>query len=187
MVIDNLDDLDLNIMRYIPVRRRTILFTTRDARIIGDPRYLRSEAGVEIGEMSSQEAFETFSRLLRANASGAAADRKTSKLLIDRFEKLPLAIAQAAAYIRETRISLGKYLKLFQECEQNQLELLSQALPNALAIESESPTTPRAVMMTWKITMDKIQQESPLSLKLLKLMSFLDTRRIDKIRLVSRK
>jgi hypothetical protein len=43
------------------------------------------------------------------------------------FEKLPLAIAQAAAYIRETRISLGKYLELFRECEQNQLELLSQS------------------------------------------------------------
>jgi hypothetical protein len=86
--------------------------------------------------MSDQEAFETFSRLL------GAADRKTLKLLLDRFERLPLAIAQAAAYIRETGISLGKYLELFQECERNQWELLNQALPNA--VESESPT--RAVM-----------------------------------------
>jgi hypothetical protein len=103
MVIDNLDDLDsLIIMRYIPVRRGTILFTTRDARIIGHPRYLPSRVGVEIGELSDQEAFETFSQLL-----GAAADRKTSKLLFDHSEKLPLAIAQAAAYIREIGISLG--------------------------------------------------------------------------------
>jgi hypothetical protein len=166
MVIDNLDDLDLTAMKYIPVRRGTILFTTRDARIIGHPRYLSSEAGVGIGEMSDQEAFKTFSRLL-----GADADQKMAKLLLDRFERLPLAIAQAAAYIRETRISLGKYLRLFQECEQNQQELLSQALPNA--IESESPTT-RAVMVTWKITIDRIQRESPLSIKLLQLMSFLD-------------
>jgi hypothetical protein len=164
MVIDNLDDLDLIIMRYIQVRRGTILFTTRDARIIGHPRYLPSEAGIGIGEMSDQEAFETFSRLL--GADGVAANRKISKLLLDRFEKLLLAIAQAAAYIRETRISLGKYLELFQECEQNQRELLSQALPNVLAIESESPTT-RAVMMTWKITIDKVQREGPLSFKLL--------------------
>jgi tetratricopeptide (TPR) repeat protein len=174
MVIDNLDDLDLIIARYIPVRRGTILFTTRDSRIIGHPRYLPSESGVGIREMSDEEAFETFSRLL--GGDGAATDRETSKLLLDSFEKLPLAIAQAAAYIRETRISLGKYLELFQECEQNQLELLSQALPDALAvvpIGSESPTA-RTVMMTWKITIDKIQRDSPLSFKLLQLMSFLD-------------
>jgi hypothetical protein len=171
MVIDNLDNLDsLMIMRYIPVRRGTILFTTRDARIIGHPRYLPSRAGVEIGEMGDQEAFETFSQLL-----GAATDRKISKPLFDRFEKLPLAIAQAAAYIRETGISLGKYLELFQECGRNQRELLNQALPNA--IESE-PATPRAVMTTWKITIDKIQRESPLSFKLLQLMSFLDPAKI---------
>jgi hypothetical protein len=170
MVIDNLDDLDsLIIMRCIPVRRGTILFTTRDARIIGHPRYLPSQAGVEIGEMSDQEAFETFSRLL-----GAATDWKTTKLLFDRFEKLPLAIAQAAAYIRETGISLGKYLELSEECERNQQELLNQALPNA--IESESAT--RAVMTTWKITINKIQRESPLSFKLLQLMSFLDPEKI---------
>jgi hypothetical protein len=84
MVIDNLDDLDLMIMRYIPVRRGTILFTTRDARIIGHPRYLPSQSGVGIGEMSDQEAFETFSRLLGAE-DGAAADQETSKLLLDQL------------------------------------------------------------------------------------------------------
>jgi len=131
MVIDNLDDLDMTIiMRCIPVRRGTILFTTRDARIIGHPRYLPSQAGVEIGEMSDQEAFETFSRLL--GVAEAAADRETSKLLLNHFEGLPLAIAQAAAFIRETRMSLGKYLELFQDCEQNQRELLGRALPNAI-------------------------------------------------------
>jgi hypothetical protein len=176
MVIDNLDDLDLTIMRYIPVRRGSILFTTRDARIIGDPRYLPSHVGVGIGEMSDQEALEAFSRLLGAGSDGTAADQETSKLLLDQLEKLPLAIAQAAAYIRETRISLGNYLELFRECEQNQLELLShgQALPNA--VESESPT--RAVMTTWRITMDKIQRESPLSMKLLQLISYLDPAKI---------
>jgi tetratricopeptide (TPR) repeat protein len=171
MVIDNLDDLDLMITKYIPVRRGTILFTTRDARIIG--RYLPSQAGIGIGEMNDQEAVETSSRLLGTSSDGAAADQNASKLLLDRFENLPLAIAQAAAYIRETRISLGKYLELFRECEQNQRELLSQALPNA--IEGNSS---RAVMMTWKITMDKIQQESPLSFKLLRFMSFLDPAKI---------
>jgi hypothetical protein len=170
MVIDNLDDLDLIVMRYIPVRHGTILFTTRDARIIGHPRYLPTRAGVQIVEMSDQEAFETFSRRL-----GTTADQKISKLLLDRFEKLPLAIAQAAAYIRETGISLGKYLQLFQECEQNQRELLNQALPNA--IEGEPPTS-RAVMTTWKISIDKLQRKSPLSFKLLQLMSFLDPAKI---------
>jgi hypothetical protein len=119
---------------------------------------------------------EAFLRLLGAASDGAAADQETSKLLLDQLEKLPLAIAQAAAYIRETRISLGKYLELFQKCEQNQLELLGhgQALPNA--IESESPT--RAVMTTWKTTMNKVQREIPFSMKLLQLISYLDPAKI---------
>jgi len=83
MVIENLDDLDLTIMRYILVWRGAILFTTRDERIIG--RHLPLKAKVEIREMSDQEAFETFLRLL--GDYGAAADRRTSKLLLDRFEK----------------------------------------------------------------------------------------------------
>jgi hypothetical protein len=170
MVIDNLDDLDLIVMRYIPVRHGTILFTTRDARIIGHPGYLPSRAAVEIGEMSDQEAFEAFSRL-----SGATADREMSKVLFNHIENLPLAIAQAAAYIRETGISLGIYLELFQECEQNQRDLLNQALPNA--IEGESPAS-RAVMTTWKITIDKLQRDSLLAFKLLQLMSFLDPAKI---------
>jgi hypothetical protein len=175
MVIDNLDDLDLMMVRYIPVRRGTVLFTTRDTRIIGHPRYLPSHAGVVIREMSDQEAFEAFSRLLGTAGDGAAADQTATKLLLDQFENLPLAIAQAAAYIRETRISVGKYLELFRECELNQRELLSQALPSA--IESESSSS-RAVMITWGITMDRIERESPVAIKLLNLMSYLDPARI---------
>ena len=170
MVIDNFDDIkpDGVTMEYIPRSRGTVLFTTRDKRLIGHPAYLSPNAGVEIPAMSDQEASETLLQLL---GDASQIYLETSRQLLALLGNLPLAIAQAAAYIRETSMELSKYLELFKKCERNQRDLLSEALP--VAIRNEGHTS-RAVMTTWEITTDKIQQESPVSIQLLELISFLD-------------
>jgi len=172
MVIDNLDDIDLIAKNYIPVKRGTILYTTRDKRLIGHPSYLSTKAGVEVPAMSEREASETLSQLLGVGSPDVKTDAYTqaSRELLLLLENLPLAIAQAAAYIRESHIQLHQYVEVFKECEKNQQEFLSKALPNAIENEGNQP---RAVMTTWKITFDKIQLESPISIGLLELMSYL--------------
>jgi hypothetical protein len=51
LVVDNLDDIDLKVNKYIPVGRGTILFTTRDKRLISHQGYLSShKQGVEISQ-----------------------------------------------------------------------------------------------------------------------------------------
>jgi len=55
--------------------------------------------------------------------------------LLYHLEKLPLAIAQAAAFIRQTREPISRYLEMFKECEINQQELLDESLTLA-----EQPT-----------------------------------------------
>jgi hypothetical protein len=56
LVIDELDDSDLKVNKYIPEGRGTILFTTRDKRLIGHEGYLpRADEGVEI---STVDIFE---------------------------------------------------------------------------------------------------------------------------------
>jgi tetratricopeptide (TPR) repeat protein len=174
MVIDNLDDTDFNAKKYIPVTCGTILFTTRDKRLIGHPAYVSTKAGVEVLAMSVHEALKTLSRLLGASEHTAETDAygEASRELLPLLEYLPLAIAQAAAFIRETHMELSQYLKEFKACEQNQKEFLSEALPNVAAIENEENTS-RAVMTTWKITFENIQTKSPKSITLLELMSFL--------------
>ncbi|KAF8538700.1 hypothetical protein BDD12DRAFT_884441 [Trichophaea hybrida] len=178
MIIDNFDNVNLYPANYLPVSRGTILFTTRDARLVGHPRYSVSiGSGVVIAAMSDHEALETFSKLLDPTSAGAVAQThaEASLVLLNLLENLPLAIAQAAAFIRETGSDIPTYLEMFKECERNQYDLLDQALPNAFGSERESP---RAVTMTWKITVDRIQQECPDSIHLLELMSFFNPEEI---------
>jgi hypothetical protein len=92
------------------------------------------------------------------------------------FDGLPLAIAQAAAYIRTTHMDPAHYLALFQKGEENLEEFLSKSLP--ATIRNQENDVSRAVMTTWSLTVNRIQQDNPLSIQLLQLMSFLDPENI---------
>jgi tetratricopeptide (TPR) repeat protein len=176
LVIDNLDDIDLKVSKYIPMGRGTILFTTRDKRLIGHHGYLSPNKGVEIAAMSDREASEAFEKLLGLDEDVQThPDSDVSRQLLVHFDNLPLAIAQAAAYIRETGMTLPQYLKLFLECEQNQQRLLGDGLLTMgdNTDPGSSASSSRAVMTTWKITVAKIEETSPDSVRLLEILSFL--------------
>jgi len=176
MIVDNFDHIDWYPANYLPVRRGSILFTTRDSRLVGHPRYSVSiSSGVRIAAMSDKEALESFSKLLDPTGAVVQTHAEASFTLLNFLGNLPLAIAQAAAFIRETGTDIPKYLEIFKECERNQHDLLDQALPNAIGNERDSSC---AVTMTWKITVDRIQQECPDSIQLLELMSFLNPEEI---------
>ena len=169
IVIDNLDDIELQSRCYIPVCHGEILFTTRDERILGRPSLVPSRAGIEVSRMSEQEGTETFHRIV---GSEGEADCPAISELLSHLDGLPLAIAQAATYIRTTHMPVSYYLALFQESEKNQQELLSEPVPAAL--RSDKTDLTRAVMTTWQLTVQRIEQESPLSIKTLQILSFLD-------------
>jgi hypothetical protein len=105
--------------------------------------------------MSEQEASETFRTLLGLDVSAQA--HRDSEVLgqpLVHFDNLPLAIAQAAAYVRETDMTLLEYFNLFRECERNQQHRLSEGV---LTIGDNTDSggsvrASRAVMTTWKIT-----------------------------------
>ena len=169
IVIDNLDDVELQSGLCIPICRGEILFTTRDERIIGHPGLVPVLAGIEVSRMGEKEATETFYRIVGPEVPvGCTA---TSQLLT-LLDGLPLAIAQAATYIRTTHTPLTQYLARFQESEEHQQALLSKPLPAAQ--RNTGTDSSGAVMTTWALTVQKIAQESPLSIELLQVMSFLD-------------
>ena len=169
IVIDNLDDIELQSRHYIPIFHGEILFTTRDKRILGHPGLVPARAGIEVSRMSEKEGMETFNRI--AGSEGDVGCPAVGQLLT-LLDGLPLAIAQAAAYIRTTHMPTTHYLALFQESERNQQELLSEPLPAALRNDNAGLT--RAVMTTWQLTVQRIEQESPLSVNTLQILSFLD-------------
>ena len=168
IVIDSLDDIELQSRLYIPVRHGEILFTTRDARILGHPGLVPAGAGIEVSGMGQEEATETFYRII--GSEDPAGSPATGRLLA-LLDGLPLAIAQAATYIRTSHMSTEHYLDLFQRSEEHQQALLSKPLPATLQYDKTDLS--RAVMTTWALSVQKIEQESPLSIKLLNILSFL--------------
>jgi len=176
MIIDNFDEVASYPTKYLPVKRGTILYTTRDGSLLGN--LVPPNAGVEIPAMSNAEALVTFSKLLAVDEDAAPVHSDNVLELLGELEYLPLAIAQAAAFIRQTREEIPAYLKMFRACERNQQELLSKALPSAIG-DYKGPGS-RAVMTTWKLTIGKIQEKSPASVQLLEVMCFLSPDDIQK-------
>ena len=169
IVIDNLDDIELQSRHYIPLYHGEILFTTRDKRTIGHPGLVRAAAGIEVSRMSDEEAMAAFCGIVGSEEPQRC---PATRPLLTLLDGLPLAIAQAATYIRTTHMPTANYLALFQKGEKHQQTLLSEPLPAAL--RNGQNDLSRAAMTTWTLTVQKIEQESPLSIKLLQIMSFLD-------------
>ena len=169
IVIDNLDDIELPSRLYIPICRGEILFTTRDEKILGHPGLVPAGAGIEVSRMGEKEAMETFCRIIGSEDPVGCPDAGQLLTLLD---GLPLAIAQAARYIQTTHIPIAEYLARFQKSEEQQEGFMSKPLPDAL--RTDKPDLSRAVMTTWQLTVQRIEQESPLSIKILRTMSFLD-------------
>ncbi|TGZ77195.1 hypothetical protein EX30DRAFT_374832 [Ascodesmis nigricans] len=176
MVIDNLDNLEIE-SKYIPIRQGTVLFTTRDSRIFGDPRFaVPKNARIEVPKMSLAEASSMCQTLGMADDSDPAQSSAQIELL-ELLEYLPLAIAQSAAYIRKTSMTTQQYMELFKKSVENQANLLDKPLYRS-SKEDYNFSESRTVMRTWAITIDKIKAENPLALEILQFMSVIDPEKI---------
>ncbi|WMJ81440.1 tetratricopeptide repeat protein [Clostridium sp. MB40-C1] len=80
--------------------------------------------------------------------------------LANKLGKLPLALNQAAAYIEENSISFHEYIKLYNEY---QLSLFEK--------NYDSKDYKYTAKTVWKISLEKIQMKSPLSIRLVNFLS----------------
>jgi hypothetical protein len=87
--------------------------------------------------------------------------------LLRLLERLPLAIAQAAVYIRKTKVSIQQYLVFFKESNSWQLKLLSREFEDIYQLD-----VPNSVMHTWLISIRHIAQENPYGEKILNTIAF---------------
>lgn len=86
----------------------------------------------------------------------------TAAALAQELGYLPLALAQAGAYIEETGRSLDQYLDLYR---QHRLRLLERGEP--------SPDHPETVRTTFSLSLDRVQAAAPAAAELLTLCAFL--------------
>ena len=90
--------------------------------------------------------------------------------LLEKLDGLPLAVAQAGAFLKESGLSVQSYLRLYEE----QWNELAQSLHESEAALDDYPD--RSVWTTWNISFDSIVTMDPHVANLLLLWSYLDNR-----------
>ena len=88
-------------------------------------------------------------------------DERAAAALAEALGDLPLALAEAAAYIEQTQVGLDEYLQLVQ---QRAAELFGLAQPAGAE---------RRVATVWSLSLERVQEEAPAAEALLELCAFL--------------
>jgi hypothetical protein len=147
----------------MPVRGNSIL-TTRDKRGVGTSiaRY-----PLEITTMPEVDAVELFlNRAFGPDHFQSPAEAQAVTTLVNMLGLLPLAIDQAAGYVRTLNMPVQEYIKKLEE----PAGVLSWADTN----DHELLNYSASVMRTWEVSLEYVDKNLPLAGKLLRMMGFLD-------------
>jgi tetratricopeptide (TPR) repeat protein len=186
IVFDNADDIDMWIAKagskqeseegsrglgdYLPSSGQgSIIFTTRDRRTASK---LARQNVVIIPEMDEVAATQLLQKCL-INPD-LVNNRHDTAVLLAELTYLPLAIAQAAAFINENGITLGCYVSLLAEQEEEVIALLSEEFED----DGRYRNIRNPVATTWLISFEQIQQRNSLAAQYLSFMSCVDPKEI---------
>jgi tetratricopeptide (TPR) repeat protein len=160
LVFDNLDDIEV-IKGLLPENapKRHTLITTRNPHTIGIPA-----EPFQVPLFNMEESVELLSTLSNIVISSDSEERKQAEVIIRELEYLPLAIEQAAAYVREVT---GDFATYREEYANNHRELL-QWTSEGNRVYSHSIAT------TWSMSFKIIQKSQAQAAELLRLLSFLN-------------
>ena len=144
----------------------SILVTSRsqDAalRLIGSDDHI-----IKIKPMDENCALQLLEKKIQSKI-----DKDDAMELLRVLDYMPLAITQAAAYIRHRapRTTVAKYLDHFRKSDKNQANLLNR---DAGDLRRDGQAS-NSIIATWQISFEYIRNEWPSAARLLSLMSFFD-------------
>jgi hypothetical protein len=154
MILDNADDYN-DIASWIPKEGGAVLVTTREPT----PGTMRPDQIIPVPLLEQEEAVTWLYQLSKRNKDSLSEQEKAAaKQLVDDLGYLPLAIAQAAAYLREqSHIYIAEYQTRF-------ITLLSDP---TLASQDESKSdktqndpdkkSRKVVASTWMLSLQAIE------------------------------
>ncbi|KAJ5809181.1 uncharacterized protein N7503_001399 [Penicillium pulvis] len=189
LVLDNLDDnrflyepqyleggqggAKMPPIEYLPHSANgCIMITTRDRRVALD--FVTDSCIVQIDPMTQPDAVSLLEIML--GEQGKEPNRTDVLKLAETLEYMPLAIEQAAAYIRRQfpLYSIQQYLRDFGRNDGERLKLLAhEAGRHYRDWEAKN-----SILVTWQLSFDQIRAENPSAADLLSLMSFFDRQAI---------
>lgn len=177
LILDNADDLELwtsplspntrlkRLIEFLPQSKKgSIIFTTRNRQVAVK---LAQWNVVNVPELDETGAAQML-RACLINPEPMNTEGRIRPALLQKLTYLPLAIAQAAAYVNETGISLLEYEDLWSEPENDIFKLQSQEF------EDEGS----AIATTWLISFEQIRHRSPLAADYLCFMACVDAKDI---------
>ncbi|KAL6701463.1 hypothetical protein J3F84DRAFT_9501 [Trichoderma pleuroticola] len=167
LILDNADGEDIlqgsegvqGIYAYLPRNRSVqILITTRWRKVAVD---FAKQNVFEMAEMEHKDAKNLLQKTLRSEHS--IWEDHTVDELLHLLTHLPLAIAQAAAYMDIFKVPVDEYLRLCRHSQQDMMELMrNQYQDDTLYDESQG-----AVATTWLVSVSQLQKYNPAAAKLL--------------------
>jgi tetratricopeptide (TPR) repeat protein len=180
LIVDNADDMNLlfgseqlsqGIADYLPQSEiGLILFTTRYQDVAVS---LTGGDIIELEEMNKQEAVGFLAKSLARKH--LLEDNAITTELLDELTYLPLAIAQAAAYLnRNKNTSITDYLQLLRSTEQDIISLLSQQFRDSTRYKDSE----NAVAKTWLVSFDRIRNQDKVAADLLSFISCIESKSI---------
>ncbi|KAL9025121.1 MAG: hypothetical protein Q9196_006007 [Gyalolechia fulgens] len=179
LIVDNADDEEIvlgkssdsgSLTDYLPQSQNGLtLFTTRHREIAVS--LARNEV-VEVQEMDQEEA-EAFLKQSLIQKEMLHNQEKTTELL-NELAFLPLAIAQAAAYLNAMQNSIPEYLSLLRSTEQDTVSLLSREFCD----HTRYKTSKNSVAATWLVSFDQIRRSDSVAADLLSFLSCIEYKAI---------
>ena len=175
LALDNADDLDMffkepRFADFLPRSSNgTIIISTRDERV---GRGLSDEV-IMIDPLSPEDAELLFrSKILKGDNAGTT----PVDSLLEELGFIPLAITQAAAFIKENNISVAEYTEEVVKDDSHLQEYLYEDLPDL----RRDAASVNSVVRTWKLSFEHITKQNPQAADLLALIAVLDRQRIPK-------
>jgi hypothetical protein len=148
LVFDNAVD-ETSVRRFLPpAGRGRVLITSQSQHWAG-------ALALNVPVLGSEVA----ARFLVSRAGDP--DQQTAAVLAGELGGLPLALEQAAAYVRAAGMSMAQYLGAFR---QRRADLLDRGMPSA---------HPASVVGTLTLAMSRLEQDAPAAAGLLRLLAFL--------------
>ncbi|TGJ86578.1 hypothetical protein E0Z10_g2205 [Xylaria hypoxylon] len=176
LVIDNVDEMgtllgssdEPGIHRSLPKSDNgRILFTTRSydiaARVAGDDT-------IELKKMSPKEARRYLEKKVQLDHQD---DVAATELLVQ-LTHLPLAITQAAAYLKRNKVSVRQYLDLLLKTESNMAKLMTWDFYDKDRYEGSQ----NAVALTWQVSFKQICDINATAAELLRFISRIEPKAI---------
>lgn len=179
LILDNADNKDIlyghserpvGIYNSLPHSDKgRILITTRSREVAVE---FAQRDVVELPAMSPKEAEILLEKSLIRQEDLRNVEALTS--LLEKLTYLPLAIAQAAAYVNINKISITEYLRLCRNTDQDMIALLR----NRFRDDAHYSATQGAVATTWIISFNRIRQTDTLAARLLSFISWIEPKAI---------